>query len=134
MIEYLKARAWLTASLLSLWAILAPIHTIIYAVSFLILADAGTGIWKAVKTKEPVTSRRMRDTVAKMAAYFIALLVGFAIDQVVGDSMLLARVAAGSICLIEATSVNENLKAATGIDVLSAVIEKLKPKPKEPSA
>ncbi len=127
-----KVKEYATAAVISLWALIAPIHTLIYAVFFLIGVDLVTGIWKAVKSNEPITSRRMRETVAKLVGYMLALLSCFAMDKILGlGDISLARLSAAGLAVVEAKSIAENLTPILGFDPLAAVIEKLKPPPKK---
>lgn len=113
------------------WAVIAPIHTLVYAVLVLVGVDLLTGLWKAHRTKETISSRRLRESLAKTIGYMLALIAGFACDRILGtDDPTIARVAGISVALIELTSVAENLKAV-GIDVLGTVIDRLKPIKKE---
>ncbi len=109
------------------WAFIAPVHTLIVATGLLVLFDMVTGIAKAIKTQQKVTSNRMRHTIGKGIAYQIAILTGFLIDTVMGMELMASRVIAGVICLVEGKSVLENIEAMTGISIWSALIEKLKP-------
>ena len=109
------------------WAVLMPIHTLVYAVLALVSMDLLTGLWKAYKAKEPITSHKLRESLAKTIGYMLALLAGFACDRILGtEDPTVARVAGVSVALIELTSINENMRAV-GVDVLGAVIDRLKP-------
>lgn len=113
------------------WAVVTPIHTLVYAVLALVGMDLLTGLWKAYKASEAITSRRLRESMAKTIGYMLALVAGFACDRILGtEDPTIARVAGVSVALIELTSINENMRAV-GVDVLGAVIEKLKPAKKE---
>lgn len=119
---------------LAFWAALAPIHTLLYSVLALVALDLVTGIWKSMWPKDPaqkapVTSRRLRETVAKLGPYFVVLLVGLLVDKAAGTDAILSRVASLGLCGIEAKSIAENLKLITGLDLLGSLIEKLKPQP-----
>ncbi len=127
-----KARTFAVAGLAGVWGILAPIHVLIYAVFFLIGVDLLSGVWKAFKAKEAITSRRMRETVGKLAGYMLALLTCFAIDKILGlNDISIARLTAGGLAFVEAKSIAENLTVILGFDPLAAVVEKLKPPPKQ---
>lgn len=129
----MKLKAWLLAVVMGTWAVLAPIHLLMYMVLLLMAVDLVTGIWKAVKLREKVTSKRARHSVAKLVGYFLAILCGFALDNILGNTEpTMARVAASAIAGIELLSIDENLGVCIGVRPLAGVIEKLKPKPKEP--
>jgi phage-related holin len=123
----LDVKGYLLSFLAMCWAFVAPIHTLIVATGALVLFDMVTGIAKAIKNKNKVTSNRMRHTITKGMAYQIAVLTGFLIDQVMGLELTASRVIAGVICLVEAKSVLENVEAMTGVSIWGALIDKLKP-------
>jgi p-aminobenzoyl-glutamate transporter AbgT len=128
-----KFKTYAIAAVTAIWATLAPIHVLIYALFFLVGADFVGGIWKALKNKEPITSRRMRETVAKLAGYMLALLAAFAVDHILDSGEIsLARLAAAGLAIVEIKSLAESLTVILGFDPLAAVIAKLKPPPKEP--
>jgi hypothetical protein len=130
-----KTKTLVLAGMAGVWGILAPIHVLIYCVFFLIGADFAAGIWKAIKSKESITSRRMRETVGKLAGYMLALLACFAVDKILGlNDISIARLTAGGLAFVELKSIAENLTVILGFDPLAAVIEKLKPKPKDPQS
>lgn len=109
------------------WAFVAPVHTLIIATGALVMFDMITGIAKALKTKQKITSNRMRHTITKGLAYQIAILTGFFLDNAMGLDMMASRVIAGVVCVVEAKSVLENVESMTGISIWSAVLDRLKP-------
>ncbi len=124
----LKAKAILLV--VAAWAVLAPIHGLIYALLALVAIDFITGCWASLRAGEPITSRRMRETAGKSTVYMLALVASFAIDSILAGGVPVARLCAASLGLIEIKSVAENLKRITGVDILAAVIARLKPAPK----
>lgn len=120
---------------LSIWSVFTPIHTLFYIVTALVGADLVTGVFRAVREKRPITSNRMRHTAGKLLGYYILLGTGLAIDVALGgDGLVVSRAIAVYLALVEATSLGENLKPTTGIDlgsILSIVKDKLKPPSKE---
>lgn len=118
--------------LIAFWAVLTPIHNIMYVVGALVLADFVTGVAKAVRLKEPITSRRMRATIGKTIAYQLAIMVGFAMDYLAGtEGLVCARAIAVLVGLTETKSLDESLKDITGFSIWEALVSKLKPAPKE---
>lgn len=79
-----------------------------------VVLDFVTGLIKAWKLKEKVTSNRMRDTVIKLFLYCSTYLLVFAIAKATLWDAPLANVAASLILLTEAVSVCENVDAITG--------------------
>lgn len=109
------------------WAFLAPVQILMIATGALVLFDMITGIAKALKGKQKVSSNRMRHTITKGLAYQVAILTGFLLDTVMGLDMVASRVIAGVVCVVEAKSVLENVETITGTSIWKALIDKLKP-------
>lgn len=92
-----------------------------------VFADFVTGIIKAWKTKEKVTSHRMRDSVIKLFLYCLTYLLVFAIAKATLWDAPLANVAASLILLTEAVSVAENVDAITGGKLgLAAMLKRIR--------
>lgn len=116
------------------WGALLPIHALLYWVFLLIGIDLVVGVYTAFKLKEAITSRRLRESVGKTAVYLLAIIAGFAADNIVGSGgALLARAVAVGLMVIEIKSLDESLRKLD-INVLGAVLDKLKPPPKAPPA
>jgi len=119
---------------LSLVAVLAPIKAVILTVGCLILADFLTGVFKAWRKKDPITSNKMKRTVAKMVMYQTAVITGFLLETYILDGIPVTKLVAGIIGIVEFKSVLENIEAVTGIN-FSGLITKLQnphtPLPKE---
>lgn len=109
------------------WAFLAPIHSLLMITGTLVLIDTITGIWKAAKLKEKITSYRLRQTITKGAAYMLAILVSLLLDIVTGSAGMISRTVGGLIAMVEAKSCFENLRVITNIDIWKAILEKIQP-------
>lgn len=123
-----KLKELALAALIGSWAFLAPIHGCLLAVGMLLLFDWVTGMAKALKAKQPITSRWWRETIGKAAAYGVAVLTGFFLDNSISMDVA-ARAFTAAIAITEAKSIAENLKVLTGIDLWAVVADKLKPPP-----
>jgi hypothetical protein len=121
-------------AVIAVWAAMAPIHTILCVVFGLVLADMVTGIWKSIRVKgEKFSSARLRDTPVKLVPYLIVILAGFGLDKIVAiDGLFFARAFALLIGGTEATSIGENVRDLTGLDIGAVIRDKLKPKPPAP--
>ncbi len=127
-----KAKEILLGALIGFWAVLTPVHTLLYVVGALVFADLATGIAKAWRKIEPITSRRLRESVGKSLAYFICVLAAFGLDHILEPgSLLCARAVSVLIAGTEVKSIFENMKDLTGVDLWQALVDKLKPTPKE---
>lgn len=112
---------WVGPFIASVVAILAPIHTLMVAVGFLIFADMATGIVAAIKREEKITSRALSRTVWKVLVYQIAVISGFAMQHLFTDALPVAKIVAGMIGCVEFLSMSENVKSITGLDLRSAI-------------
>ena len=115
----------------SLWlvAFLAPIHTFMIAVGVLITIDLATGLWRASKRKEKISSKGLRRTITKMFAYQGAIITAFLLESVfLGDIIPVVRIVAGFIAITEGKSIYENLGVITGLDFWSLIKEHLNSK------
>lgn len=122
-----KIKAYALHLLTTVWAFLAPAHTLIFATGTLVLLDLITGIAKAMKNGDKITSNRMRHTITKGLMYQLAILAAFMLDTVMDMGLMASRVVAGVIGIVECKSVLENVEAMTGANIWAAVLEKLKP-------
>jgi phage-related holin len=95
-------------------------------IGVLIAIDTFTGIWKAKKLKEKITSRKLSGIISKLALYEITVIMFFLIDRfILNDIMLtffsvpfmLTKVTALVLASIEVMSINENYKVVKGIDL-----------------
>ena len=117
------------ASKYTLWLFvyISPIHAFLVTIYILLFFDLITGIAKAVKTNDRITSKRMRDSVVKFIFYSIAVFISFQVDKTLlsDSSLILTRLVGGYIMLIEFQSNIENISSLTGVDIWMAVKEKV---------
>lgn len=113
----------LLKTLAVIFAFLLPIRGLILAVGISIMADTVTGMMKAYKQKNKITSRKLSQIISKMVLYQSALLLFFVIDffllgeflaLFVGIQFFLTKVLAAVLCFIELKSIDENYKVITG--------------------
>ena len=109
-----------------IFAFFLPISGILIMIGVLIAIDTFTGIWKANKLKEKITSRKLSGIISKLALYEITVIMFFLIDRfILNDIMLtffsvpfmLTKVTALVLASIEVLSINENYKVVKGIDL-----------------
>lgn len=111
---------------ISLFAVFAPIRAAVLVAGVLITLDFVLGIAAALKLKEPITSKRMSDTVGKLIAYESTVCIAFLMQHyMMGDLLPVVNVACTYLAIVEGTSVLENLETLTGQPVLSGIIDKL---------
>ena len=107
-------------------AFLMPISGLLFLVGFVIVLDTITGVWKSMKNKVKITSRRFSAIISKMLLYEITVVMFYMIDQFILNNiilqffsveLLLTKVLALILVSIEVMSINENYKAVKGLDL-----------------
>jgi hypothetical protein len=108
------------------FAFFLPISGILIMIGVLIAIDTFTGIWKANKLNEKITSRKLSSIISKLALYEITVIMFFLIDQFILNDIILTffsvpfmltKVTALVLASIEVMSINENYKIVKGIDL-----------------
>ena len=108
------------------FAFFLPISGILIMIGVLIAIDTFTGIWKANKLKEKITSRKLSSIISKLALYEITVIMFFHIDAFILNDIILTffsvpfmltKVTALVLASIEVMSINENYKIVKGIDL-----------------
>ena len=107
-------------------AFFLPISGILIMIGVLICIDTFTGIWKANKLEEKITSRKLSSIISKLALYEVTVIMFFLIDQFILNDIILTffsvpfmltKVVALVLASIEVMSINENYKVVKGIDL-----------------
>jgi hypothetical protein len=108
------------------FAFFLPISGILIMIGVLIAIDTFTGIWKANKLNEKITSRKLSSIISKLALYEITVIMFFLIDAFILNDIILTffsvpfmltKVVALVLASIEVMSINENYKIVKGIDL-----------------
>ena len=107
-------------------AFFIPISGILIMIGVLIIIDTFTGIWKANKLEDKITSRKLSAIISKLALYEVTVIMFFLIDQFILNDIILTffsvpfmltKVVALVLSSIEVMSINENYKVVKGIDL-----------------
>jgi hypothetical protein len=107
-------------------AFFIPISGILIMIGVLIAIDTFTGIWKANKLGDKITSRKLSSIISKLALYEITVIMFFLIDRFILNDIILTffsvpfmltKVVALVLSSIEVMSINENYKVVKGIDL-----------------
>lgn len=107
-------------------AFLLPIKPLILLVGMMILIDTVSGIWKAKKIGEKITSHKLSRVISKMVLYQVGLITFFILEKyLLGEfvqsftsiQFFLTKIVAIFFCGIEMTSINENIKRVKGINL-----------------
>jgi len=103
-----------------------PIIPLIIIVGVAIFVDSIFGILRANKVKEPITSRKFSKIISKMVLYQSAIILAFAVEKfILGDIIglftsipfILTKIVTTTLLFIEATSINENYLAISGVSI-----------------
>ena len=117
---------WLWPLVVSGFAALAPIHTVLFVVGLLILIDTITGVWAAYKEGQKITSAKLRRLVSKIVIYNIAVISAFLLENWLLEGLLpVSKIVAGAVGSVEMKSILENGNRITGLDLFSEVIKRL---------
>jgi hypothetical protein len=112
--------------LVSFCLFFAPIKGLLIAVGVAIALDTIFGIFKAIRIKEEITSRRMSNIVSKFVLYEMAILLLFAMDKfLLGEFFKIwfeidnffTKVVSIILIFIEMTSIKENFEVAFNVNI-----------------
>ena len=107
-------------------AFFIPISGILIMIGVLIIIDTFTGIWKANKLEDKITSRKLSAIISKLALYEVTVIMFFLIDRFILNDIILTffsvpfmltKIVALVLSSIEVMSINENYKVVKGIDL-----------------
>ena len=111
-------------------AFFLPISGILLMIGVLIAIDTMTGIWKAKKLKEKISSRKLSAIISKLALYEVTVIMFFLIDQFILNDIILTffsvpfmltKVVALVLSSIEVMSINESYKQVYNLDLWQAM-------------
>jgi hypothetical protein len=100
-------------------AFFLPISGILLMIGVLICIDTFTGIKKAHKLKEKITSRKLSSIISKLLLYEVTVIMFFLIDQFILNDIILTffsvpfmltKIVALVLASVEVISINENIK------------------------
>ncbi len=107
-----------------------PIVGIIILIAASVILDTITGIWKAKKLKQPITSRRLSAIISKILLYEATVMLFYAMDKFLLNDIVISffsiellttKVLALVLVSIEVISINENYKAIYQKDLWDAL-------------
>ena len=100
-------------------AFFLPISGILLMIGVLIVIDTVTGVKKANKLKEKITSRKLSAIISKLALYEMTVIMFFLIDRFILNDIILTffsvafmltKIVALVLASVEVISINENIK------------------------
>jgi len=107
-----------------------PIVGILILIAASVILDTITGIWKAKKLKQPITSRRLSAIISKILLYEATVMLFYAMDKFLLNDIVLSffsiellttKVLALVLVSIEVISINENYRAIYQKDLWDAL-------------
>jgi hypothetical protein len=116
--------------IVSVFAFLVPVQGILIAVGAAIALDTCTGVYKSVKTGQPLVSRRFADVILKMMVYELVTLMIYAIDHFLLSEFFklwfsvdsfFTKTCAMVLIFTEMVSIKENIEQAFGINILRQI-------------
>ena len=108
------------------FAFFLPISGILLMIGVLIVIDTITGIWKAKKLGEKITSRKLSSIISKLALYEVTVIMFFLIDRFILNDIILTffsvpfmltKIVALVLSSIEVMSINESYKQIYHLDI-----------------
>lgn len=111
-------------------AFFMPISGLMFLIGFAILVDTITGVWKARKLKQPISSRKLSAVISKMLLYEITVILFYLIDYFILNDivltffsvpLMLTKILSLILVSVEVVSINENYKAVKGLDLWQAM-------------
>ena len=121
-----KMKTFIINLVLSAVSIVIPIKPFLIAVGLLITFDFVTGIWKAIKNNEKITSQKMSHTISKAVLYQLAIITGLILEYTITNTIPFVRIIAGFLVITESKSILENISVITKIDLINFLKEYLK--------
>ena len=121
LLELFKSKILLLAQIIC--AFLLPIKPLICLVGLMIILDTISGIFKAKKIHEKITSKKLSRVISKMLLYQCGLVTFFILEKfLLGEfivafssiQFLLTKIVAVFFCGVEMMSLNENIKVVYG--------------------
>lgn len=127
LIKRFSMKQWLINVAIALGAVLSPIVPLFATVSILIACDFIFGIYRAYRSKQEISSRKMGHSISKILLYNLAVLTVFMIEKYVMDgSVPYSKIIVGVIAMVELKSIDESFKILYGYSLYDSIQSKLK--------
>lgn len=125
-----KLKLYSTKLMAIILSFFLPIVGILILIAASVILDTITGIWKAKKLKQPITSRRLSAIVSKILLYEATVMLFYAMDYFLLNDIVISffsiellttKVLALVLVSIEIISINENYRAIYQKDLWDAL-------------
>ena len=94
-----------------------PIKGFLIFTVFVVFADMGTGIMAAKKEQQKINSKGLYRTMEKIVVYFCAILIFEGARNTFSLPFNITYMTAFLIAAVELTSISENIKRITGVNL-----------------
>jgi len=102
--------------------VISPVAPLLLTIGFLIGMDFIFGIYRAHKTGEVITSRKMGNTISKIVLYNIMVLSVYLLDHYILNTGLgLEKIAASLIGIVELRSLDESFVKIYGWSIYDKI-------------
>ncbi len=125
-----KLKLYSTKLMAIILSFFLPIVGILILIAASVILDTITGIWKAKKLKQPITSRRLSAIISKILLYEATVMLFFAMDKFLLNDIVISffsiellttKILALVLVSIEVISINENYFAIYQKDLWDAL-------------
>jgi len=125
-----KLKLYSTKLMAIILSFFLPIVGILILIAASVILDTITGIWKAKKLKQPITSRKLSAIISKILLYEATVMLFYAMDKFLLNDIVISffsiellttKILALVLVSIEIISINENYKAVKGIDLWASL-------------
>lgn len=94
----------------------APVLASMISIGVFVGVDFLTGIWVAKRNNQPITSKKMRDSIGKSGSYMLAILVAHIFEIQFMPAVPVMKIISLFIASAELKSIYENLGKISGLD------------------
>ena len=98
-----------------------PIKGFLIFTIFVVFADMGTGIMAAKKEQQKINSKGLYRTIEKIVVYFCAILIFEGARNTFSLPFNITYMTAFLIAAVELTSISENIKRITGVNLTTLI-------------
>ena len=125
-----KIKLYSTKLMAIILSFFLPIVGILILIAASVILDTITGIWKAKKLKQPITSRRLSAIISKILLYEATVMLFYAMDKFLLNDIVISffsiellttKILALVLVSIEVISINENYRAIYQKDLWDAL-------------
>lgn len=112
--------------LASIFGVLAPVAPIVYTLTGVVFLDFVFGIYSAIKRKEPITSRKMSQTLPKLFLYNAIIIALYFVDKYVLQTGIgLEKVATSLMVFVEMKSCDEHFNNIFGYSLWTRLMDSI---------